>query len=70
MGASNPRENVSYCWVVICKNTKAHKNENMMIGHKIPLAETDASSPCLSAGLSLSSATNAVKKTRMSRVKF
>jgi hypothetical protein len=45
MGASNPWENVSYCWVVICKNTKAHKNENMMIGHKIPLAETDAFEP-------------------------
>ena len=42
MWASNPWENVNYCWVVICKNTKAHNNENMMIGHKIPLAETDA----------------------------
>jgi hypothetical protein len=39
MGAWNPWENASYCWVVICKNTKAHRG---MSGHKIPLAGTDA----------------------------
>jgi hypothetical protein len=33
--------NPSYCWVVICKNAKAHHSANMMFGHKIPLAETD-----------------------------
>lgn len=26
----------------ICKNAKAHKSENVMFGHKIALAETDA----------------------------
>jgi hypothetical protein len=35
-------ENPNYCWVVICKNIKAHQETNVMIGHKIPLAETDA----------------------------
>jgi len=42
MGAWNPWENPSYCWVVICKNAKAHRQTNLMFGHKIPLAETDA----------------------------
>jgi hypothetical protein len=42
MWASDPWQNSSYCWVVICKNVKAHNSENMMVGHKIPLAETDA----------------------------
>jgi len=42
MGAWNPWENPSYCWVVICKNTKAHRDTNVMFGHKIPLGETDA----------------------------
>jgi hypothetical protein len=32
----------SYFWAVICGNVKVHKNENVMVGHKIPLAETDA----------------------------
>jgi len=35
----------SYCWVVICKNSKAHHAANMMFGHKILLAETDAFEP-------------------------
>jgi hypothetical protein len=42
MWASHPWESASYCWVVICKNAKAHNSENMMFGHKIALAETDA----------------------------
>jgi len=42
MWASDPWENSSYCWVVVCKNAKAHNSENMMFGHKIPLAETDS----------------------------
>jgi len=42
MGANDPWEDPNYCWVVICKNTKAHHKENLMFGHKIPLAETDA----------------------------
>ena len=34
-----------YCWVVICKNRKFHKQQNLFAGHKIPLGETDAFSP-------------------------
>ena len=45
MGASDPWANPTYCWVVICKNTKTHHSTNLMIGHKIPLAETDAFEP-------------------------
>ena len=45
MPADNPWENASYYWVVICRNGKAHKSENMMFGHRIPLAETDAFDP-------------------------
>jgi hypothetical protein len=42
MWANDPWGNVTYCWVVICKNAKAHRQTNVLIGHKIPLAETDA----------------------------
>ena len=42
MGSADPWSNATYFWVVICKNAKAHKSENVMFGHKIPLAETDA----------------------------
>lgn len=28
--------------MVICKNAKAHRDTNIMFGHKIPLGETDA----------------------------
>jgi hypothetical protein len=35
-------DNPNYCWVVICKNEKAHRGPNVMFGHKIPLGETDA----------------------------
>jgi len=31
-----------YMWVVICKNHKFHKQQNLYSGHKIPLGETDA----------------------------
>jgi len=34
-----------YCWVVICKNRKFHKQQNLFSGHKIPLGETDAFAP-------------------------
>src|SRR4029077_14866659 len=37
--------NPSYCWVVICKNARVHRETNMMFGHKIPLGETDAFEP-------------------------
>jgi hypothetical protein len=37
--------NPSYCWVVICKNAKVHRETNMLFGHKIPLGETDAFEP-------------------------
>jgi hypothetical protein len=45
MGSANPWSNATYFWVVICKNVKVHKSENVMVGHKIPLAETDAVEP-------------------------
>ena len=34
-----------YVWVVICKNHKFHKRQNLFFGHKIPLGETDAFQP-------------------------
>ena len=34
-----------YCWVVICKNGKFHKHQNLFSGHKIPLGETDQFAP-------------------------
>jgi hypothetical protein len=34
-----------YFWVVLCKNHKFHKRQNLFFGHKIPLAETDAFQP-------------------------
>lgn len=40
MWANHPWGNVNYCWVVICKNAKAHRHTNVLFGHKIPLAET------------------------------
>ena len=45
MGAWSPWEDANYCWVVICKNKKFHRQTNVMFGHKIPLGETDALSP-------------------------
>ena len=45
MWAMTAWENPNYFWVVICKNTKAHRETNLMFGHKIPLAETDAFEP-------------------------
>jgi hypothetical protein len=42
MWASDPWGDPSIAWIVICKNAKAHPQTNMMIGHKIPLRETDA----------------------------
>lgn len=38
-------EDDPYCWVVICKNHKFHRQQNLFSGHKIPLGETDAFSP-------------------------
>lgn len=35
-------EDSAYAWVVICRNKRFHKHTNVMYGHKIPLAETDA----------------------------
>jgi hypothetical protein len=42
MGSADPWSNATYFCVVICKNTKGHKGENVMFRHNIPLAETDA----------------------------
>lgn len=37
--------NTEYFWVVLCKNRRYHKRQNLFFGHKIPLAETDAVLP-------------------------
>jgi hypothetical protein len=34
-----------YFWVVLCKNHKFHKHQNLFFEHKIPLGETDAIQP-------------------------
>jgi hypothetical protein len=34
-----------YFWVVLCKNRRFHKRQNLFFGHTIPLAETDAILP-------------------------
>ena len=34
-----------YFWVVLCKNHRFHKQQNLFFAHKIPLAETDAYLP-------------------------
>lgn len=31
-----------YCWIVICKNSRYHRRQNLFYGHKILLGETDA----------------------------
>jgi hypothetical protein len=41
MEASSYWSRSAYAWVVICKNSKAHRAANVNAGHKIPLAETD-----------------------------
>ena len=38
-------DNPNYCWIVICKNKKVHRETNLMFGHRIPLGETDAVEP-------------------------
>jgi hypothetical protein len=38
-------EDEPYCWVVICKNHRFHRGQNLFSGHKIPLGETDAFEP-------------------------
>ena len=45
MGTWSSWDNPNYCWVVICKNKRFHRQANTMFGHKIPLGETDAVSP-------------------------
>lgn len=45
MWAWSPWENANYCWVIICKNKKFHRETNVLYGHKIALGETDAFSP-------------------------
>lgn len=34
-----------YFWVVLCKNHRFHKQQNLFFAHKIPLAETNAFLP-------------------------
>lgn len=45
MAAWNPWSELSYYWVVICKNARFHSHTNIAFGHKIPLGETDTVSP-------------------------
>ena len=35
-------ESGDYCWVVICKNHRYHRRDNLFSGHRILLGETDA----------------------------
>lgn len=37
--------NRQYYWVVICKNNKFHRHQNLFSGHRILLGETDAFMP-------------------------
>lgn len=30
-----------YFWIVLCKNHKFHRDQNLLFDHRIPLAETD-----------------------------
>jgi len=39
------RDNSQYYWVVLCKNHRFHKHQNLFFGHRIPLGETDALLP-------------------------
>lgn len=34
-----------YYWVVLCKNHRFHKKQNIFFGHTIPLGETDSFVP-------------------------
>ena len=34
-----------YFWVVLCKNHRFHKQQNLFFAHKIPLGETDGFLP-------------------------
>lgn len=38
-------ETDQYFWVVLCKNHRFHKQQNLFFAHKIPLGETDAFMP-------------------------
>ena len=37
--------NSQYFWVVLCKNNRFHKRQNLFFAHTIPLAETDSILP-------------------------
>ena len=34
-----------YFWVVLCKNRRFHRRQNLFFSHSIPLAETDSFLP-------------------------
>ena len=38
-------EDGQYCWVVVCKNSRFHRDTNVLYGHRIPLGKTDAFEP-------------------------
>jgi len=62
--------NPSYCWVVICKNARVHRETNMMFGHKIHLGETDAFEPLPVSEPLWSAAMNVATSARMNQQKF
>jgi hypothetical protein len=35
-------EDRDYCWVVLCKNHWFHLRQSLFVGHRIPLARTNA----------------------------
>ena len=37
--------NSQYYWIVLCKNRRYHRRQNLFFGHSIPLGETDAILP-------------------------
>lgn len=45
LGGTRMSETGQYCWVVLCKNHRFHKQQNLYFGHRIPLGETDAFMP-------------------------
>src|SRR5882762_3640430 len=44
-----------YFWIVLCKNHKFHKDQNLLFEHRIPLAETDPyeTPPFFAAGIKI-----------------
>jgi hypothetical protein len=64
-------EDISYCWVVTCKNHIYHVPLNFIYKHKIPLAEADAvTSRPLSTDLSESDAICVARNTSINHPRY